>query len=77
MDDDGSPGVEMPMVVMGTGSGQKGEVDNATSLWLGRAGGIGIDTAYSYHDEDGIKEGVAKINAQRSDIFLETKVSSH
>ena len=37
--------VSLPMVVMGTGSGQKGEVDNATKLWLGSAGGRGIDTA--------------------------------
>ena len=41
-----APGIDMPMVVVGTGSGQKGEVADAVSLWLGPAGGTGIDTAY-------------------------------
>jgi rhodanese-related sulfurtransferase len=75
-----SPGLEMPMIVMGTGSGQKGDVENATATWLAQAGGTGIDTAYGYHDEDGIKAGLKDVKAntkpfsQMSHIFLETKI---
>lgn len=75
-----NPGLEMPMVVMGTGSGQKGDVENATATWLAQAGGTGIDTAYGYHDEDGIKAGLADVKAdvkpfsQMAHIFLETKI---
>ena len=46
-----APGVELPLVVLGTGSGQKGDVQRATALWLGQAGGVGIDTAFGYGDE--------------------------
>ena len=46
---DGAPGgVDLPMVAMGTGSGQKGEVATATKLWLAKAGGTAIDTAFQY-----------------------------
>ena len=71
-----APGVEMPMIVMGTGSGQKGDVVNATTLWLSRAGGTGIDTAHSYRDQDEIAQGLAATGAlaQRSALFLETKI---
>jgi hypothetical protein len=44
-------GVNLPMVVLGTGSGQHGDVANATTTWIAEAGGTGIDTAYDYQDE--------------------------
>jgi diketogulonate reductase-like aldo/keto reductase len=69
-----APGVQMPMLVMGTGSGQKGDVANATQLWLGAAGGIGIDTAYGYYDEAEIAEGMTAAGKTRADVFLETKI---
>ena len=74
------PFVEMPMVVLGTGSGQKGDVENATATWLAQAGGTGIDTAYGYHDEDGIKAALVDVKAdvkpfsQMAHLFLETKI---
>lgn len=36
------PGVTMPFVSLGTGSGQKGDVANATALWI-QTGGFGIE----------------------------------
>ena len=38
-----APGVDMPYVSLGFGSGQKGDVVSATELWV-NAGGVGIDT---------------------------------
>lgn len=69
-----APGVGMPMVVLGTGSGQKGVVEKATDLWLREAGGVGIDTAYDYNDEGDIAKGIAASGVARSAIFLESKI---
>ncbi|KAJ1448479.1 NADP-dependent oxidoreductase domain-containing protein [Pelagophyceae sp. CCMP2097] len=69
-----SPGVELPMVALGTGSGQHGDVSTATALWLGQAGGVAIDTAFVYGDEAAIAQGVAAARSDRAEIFLETKV---
>lgn len=65
--------VVLPMVALGTGSGQKGNVTDATMLWL-QAGGAAIDTAYIYMDESDIAAGLAAAGAQRGDVFLETKI---
>lgn len=46
-----APGLELPYVSLGTGSGQKGDVENATAIWLGPGldgAGVAIDTAYNY-----------------------------
>lgn len=42
---DGKP-VLLPVVALGTGSGQKGDVAKAVSLWLDKTAGVAIDTAY-------------------------------
>ena len=62
------------MVVLGTGSGQHGDVANATATWIGEAGGAGIDTAYDYGDEADIREGIARAGKPRDSLFLETKI---
>jgi len=62
-----APGVDLPYVSLGTGSGQKGDVAKATFLWL-HAGGIGIDTAYDYFDEDEVAQGMAAANATSDDV---------
>ena len=68
-----APGVEMPYVSLGFGSGQKGDVVNATELWL-HAGGVGIDTAYDYGNQAEIAAGLAAAGAKRSDVFITTKI---
>ena len=69
-----SPTVVLPMVALGTGSGQKGDVANATALWLGATAGIAIDTSIVYENEGAIARGAAAVGAARVDVFLETKI---
>ena len=69
----GPAGLPMPLVSLGTGSGQHGDVANATATWL-QAGGSGIDTAYIYNDEASIAAGVKAVGASWSSIFLTTKI---
>eukprot|EP01047_Picozoa_sp_COSAG01_P037191 COSAG01_NODE_2942_length_6815_cov_103.694312_1_plen_225_part_00 len=69
-----APGVRLPFVALGTGSGQKGDVERATQLWLGQGGGVAIDTAFDYGDEAAIAKGLAAAGLPRSRVFLETKV---
>jgi hypothetical protein len=84
---DGDPdGVFMPMIALGTGSGQKGAVGNATKLWLASAGGSAIDTAYDYQDQLEIQQGISDAIVERfgavppttggtrDPIFLTTKI---
>mmetsp|Transcript_8207 Transcript_8207/g.25744 ORF Transcript_8207/g.25744 Transcript_8207/m.25744 type:complete len:299 (-) Transcript_8207:25-921(-) len=67
--------VDLPMVALGTGSGQKGAVANATALWLGPdCNGVAIDTSIVYKDETEIREGLARVGVARGDVFLETKL---
>eukprot|EP01065_Artemidia_motanka_P044280 TRINITY_DN627_c0_g1_i5.p1 TRINITY_DN627_c0_g1~~TRINITY_DN627_c0_g1_i5.p1 ORF type:complete len:314 (+),score=108.03 TRINITY_DN627_c0_g1_i5:75-944(+) len=68
-----APGVNLPVIALGTGSGQKGDVVNATQLWL-KAGGTAFDTAYNYQDEQEIAAGLAQAGAARDSVFLETKI---
>lgn len=68
------PGVDLPYVAMGTGSGQHGSVKNATALWLGSSAGVAIDSSIIYMDEAEIAEGLAAIEEPREKVFLETKI---
>jgi diketogulonate reductase-like aldo/keto reductase len=61
------------MVNLGTGSGQKGDVVNATILWI-EAGGRGFDTAYDYLDQREIAQGLKASDVNTSDVFITTKV---
>ena len=68
-----APGVNLPMVSLGCGSGQKGDVVNATKLWI-QAGGTGFDTAYDYEDQADIAKGLKLAHVQAKDVFITTKV---
>ena len=69
-----APGVALPFVALGTGSGQHGNVANATALWLKSSAGVAIDSSIIYKDEPAVAAGVAAAGAARSAVFLETKV---
>ena len=70
-----SQGVNLPFVVLGTGSGQHGDVANATATWLSSStGGVGIDTAYDYDDEVAVGTGVKASGKSGADVFIETKI---
>ncbi|HEV2008929.1 MAG TPA: aldo/keto reductase [Burkholderiales bacterium] len=65
-------GVEMPCIGFGTSQlGDCGEIV-ATALKLGYRH---IDTAWKYHTERGVGEGMRMSGVPRQDIFLTTKVS--
>lgn len=68
-----APGVRMPMVNLGTGSGMHGDVSQATVDWIAN-GGRGIDTAYDYNDESKIAVGLQRAAVARGDVFLTTKI---
>jgi hypothetical protein len=68
-----APGTNLPMVSLGTGSGQKGDVANATETWI-RVGGVAIDTAYIYDDESDIAAGISRAGIGASDLFITTKI---
>lgn len=63
----------LAMVSLGTGSGQHADVAATTSLWL-TSGGTAIDTAYMYHDEQYIKQGIAAAGAARDSLFITSKI---
>lgn len=70
-----APGVKpLPMVSLGTGSGQHADVAAATALWL-RVGGRAIDTAHDYRDEPAVAAGIARSALSPSDLFITTKIS--
>ena len=82
-EDDEGEDVLLPMLALGTGSGQKADrtetgVSGATRLWLTEAGGTAIDTAYGYGDQEEIAEGIADAVVENfgsvPNIFLETKI---
>ena len=64
-----APGVEMPQVNLGTCCGSKPSV--GLEPWLA-AGGVGIDTAWDYHDQSDIKTIIA--SKPRSSYFVTTKL---
>eukprot|EP00937_MAST-01D_sp_MAST-1D-sp2_P004853 g4853.t1 len=66
-------GLQMPYVSLGTGSGQHGDVVNATQLWV-QAGGVGIDTAFDYEDESDIATGLKRAGKAASSMFITTKI---
>lgn len=68
-----APGVNMPFVSLGTGSGQKGNVTNATATWI-EMGGVGIDTALIYHDQPKVAEALQLAGASANQVFITTKV---
>ena len=66
-------GLSMPVLNLGTGSGQHGDVANATALWIG-VGGVGIDTALHYEDEAAIAAGIAAAKADPASLFITSKI---
>jgi len=70
-----APGVDMPVLSIGTGGlGRKygGEI---TKNWLA-LGGHGIDSAEGYGNEGDVKAAIEQSGVKRSDLFITSKVSS-
>jgi len=65
-------GVDMPKISVGhpdDGSGMAEELE----LWL-KFGGVGIDTAYDYHNQDQVAQGLAASGKSRDEVFITTKI---
>ena len=66
-------GYEMPILGLGTYSLQDEEcVDSVTELL--QFGGRLIDTAYMYHNEEAVGQGIQKSGVPREEIFVTTKL---
>lgn len=66
-----APGVFAPTVSLGTGAGSDPRV--GLGPWL-EGGGVGIDTALTYHTEADIADVLEQRGADRSKLFITTKV---
>lgn len=71
-----APGVNMPVVSVGTGgfaTAQHATTRSMVQTWLG-LGGRGIDTAFLYMDQADVAAGIAASGVPRKDIFVTTKL---
>jgi len=68
-----APGVNMPVVSIGTGGVETASAANITSNWL-QLGGRGVDTAQIYRDQAVIAQTLAKQGVDRKDVFITTKI---
>lgn len=66
-------GYEMPIVGLGTYSLLDEVCANSVSATL-KAGGRLIDTAYMYHNEESVGQGVRESGVPREEIFVTTKL---
>lgn len=67
-----APGVHMPVVNLG--HPDEGGTETTSALkWL-KLGGRGIDTAFSYHNQDQVGEAVRQSGVPRKEIFVTTKI---
>eukprot|EP00756_Hemistasia_phaeocysticola_P002348 Hpha_TRINITY_DN11626_c0_g1::TRINITY_DN11626_c0_g1_i2::g.48981::m.48981 len=66
-----APGVNMPMINLGTCCGSKPSV--GVQPWIA-AGGHGIDTAWDYFDQKDIATAIKASGVKREDLFILTKV---
>ena len=64
-------GVVMPRVNLGTCCGST--PDAGLTSWV-QAGGVGIDTAWDYKDQDDIARILADQKVKREDVFILSKV---
>lgn len=66
------PAVCMPLVSLGHPDDRMKE-DESAKLWLG-LGARGIDTAFSYHNQNLVGKAVRSSSIPREDIFITTKI---
>lgn len=72
-----APGVFQPYASIGTGTSDKeGDDRNASIIvgnWLAN-GGRGVDTAWSYFNQEGVASAIAASGVAREEIFLTSKI---
>jgi len=72
-----APGVEKPLISLGTGGGMYGKrsvVEKAVLSWLQNGiGGRGVDTAIDYGNDDIVGVALTKSGIPREEMFVTTK----
>jgi len=68
-----SNGVKMPMLAAGTWQYNSSEAQASVAAAL-KAGFTMVDTAFDYHNQDGVGKAIKESQLARDSIFLETKV---
>lgn len=68
-----APGVNMPVVSIGTGGQESSQAENITEYWL-QLGGRGVDTAQIYRNQASVAKALAKVGVDRKDVFITTKI---
>jgi len=68
-----APGVYMPRISCGHPDDGEKNATAATLDWL-LAGGYGVDTAMSYHNQDQVGAAIRASGLPRADVFVTTKV---
>mmetsp|Transcript_17230 Transcript_17230/g.37976 ORF Transcript_17230/g.37976 Transcript_17230/m.37976 type:complete len:279 (-) Transcript_17230:21-857(-) len=69
-----APGVDMPLISLGTGGPSIGtDVSGFTAMWLEK-GFKGIDTANGYKDQPYVAKAISEAGMDRKDLFITTKV---
>ena len=67
--------VVMPRISLGHPDGDKLNETAALELWLSKTvGGVGIDTAYDYNNQQQIRAALAASGRARESVFLTTKI---
>lgn len=67
-----APGVFMPYVNLGHPDDNSSTATDV-EMWL-RLGGVGLDTAWNYHNQPFIAEGIERSGRRRDSIFVTTKI---
>lgn len=68
-----APGVEMPVVSIGTGGLEMDAAEVITTNWM-ELGGRGVDTAYDYSNQDVVSSAIAAAGVDRKDVFITSKI---
>jgi len=66
-------GVNMPVVLIGTGGLEHDQATEIVTNWM-HAGGRGVDTAVMYRDQDVVAKAINASGVSRKDVFITTKI---
>eukprot|EP00746_Dinoflagellata_sp_MGD_P154743 gnl/MRDRNA2_/MRDRNA2_85004_c0_seq1.p1 gnl/MRDRNA2_/MRDRNA2_85004_c0~~gnl/MRDRNA2_/MRDRNA2_85004_c0_seq1.p1 ORF type:complete len:317 (+),score=46.24 gnl/MRDRNA2_/MRDRNA2_85004_c0_seq1:87-1037(+) len=68
-----APGVNMPLLSIGSGGLESKESATIVSNWM-QLGGRGVDTAFDYRDQEVVAKAIKDAGVDRKDIFITTKI---
>lgn len=68
-----APGVNMPVISIGTGGEERSNASVIVRNWM-KLGGRGIDTAWFYKDQPAVAAAIAAVGVSRNDVFITTKI---